>query len=532
MTAGILVLLVACANVANLLLMRAAHRSHEIAIRASLGATRGRVVRQLLVESLLLATLGGIAGLGLSLIGARLLSVSLTENAPYWVHFTMDGRGFVVLAAVCLGTVFIFGLAPALHVSKADISEALQEGGRGATGGLRARRWTTIFLIAEFALTMVLLAAVALGFRNFTASQRADVVVNPSHLLTMWVSLPAQQYPAPEHRIAFYERLIDRLRGIGAISSAAIASALPFGGAALRSLTIDGRPAVAGAVPPTVSTVTIGGQYFQTMGLSIVHGRSFTDIDGTTGHESAIVNERFVAVHFSDEDPIGRRIRLTDQNAPAPPVWVTIVGISPSVRQRSQGSDVDPVVYLPLRDAPPANTALIVSNASDPSALAGLVREELRALNPDLPLYGFRTMEQVISESRLNGRVSQALVTIIACIALALSALGLYAVTAHAIVQRTHEIGVRIALGARPRQIMTLVVRRVMRQLGAGLLVGALCTAVWERTLGSSTQGHKMTDPLVLIMVATLVVGVAVVACFWPVRRATRLDPIAALRYE
>ncbi|MBA2355613.1 MAG: FtsX-like permease family protein [Acidobacteria bacterium] len=531
MTAGIMVLLIACANVANLLLMRATHRSREIAIRVSLGATRRRVVRQLLVESSILATLGGVFGLAFSLLGARLLSVTLTESAPYWVHFTMDARGFVALAGVCLGSVFVFGLVPALHVSKTDINHVLQEGGRSGDGGPRARRWTATFLTAEFALTVVLLAAMALGFRNFQAAQEADVVIDPSHLLTMWVSLPAERYPTPEQRGAFFERLSERLRQIGAISSTAIASALPFGGATVRGLAIDGR-STADEVPPTVSTVTVSRQYFETIGLSVLRGRDLNERDGAAGHQTAIVNERFVAMYFPDEDPIGRRIRLINPNEPSSAAWLTIVGVCPSVRQRPQGIDPDPVVYLPLRGAPPTNAAVILRNSSDPSSLAALVRQEIRALDPELPLYRVRTMDRVVSESRLNGWVSQALVTVIACIALGLSVIGLYAVTAHAVAQRTREIGIRMALGARPRQVMRLVLQRAVRQLGLGLLAGIACTAAWERLLEDPTQRYRMTDPVVLMMIAVLVIVVAFAACLWPARRASWLEPVVALRYE
>lgn len=531
-TAGVIVLFVACANVANLLLTRAVQRSREIAIRASIGATRRRVVRQLLAESGMLATLGGIAGLGFSLLGARLLSITLTDDAPYWIRFTMDGRGFFVLAGVCLSTVIIFGLAPALYVSKTDLNELLQEGSRGAAGGPRARRWTTAFLTAEFALTMILVAAAAVGFRNFQALQRADLVVNPSHLLTMWISLPAQKYPTAEQRAAFFQRLTDRLREIPAISSLTIATALPFGGATVQALSIDGQPPVPGQPPPTVSTLAIGSAYFATLGVSVLEGRDFVDTDGRPGHETAIVNQRFAAMHFPGQDPVGRRIRLMTPNTPATSQWVTIVGISPTIRQRPQGIEPDPVVYLPLRAAPPVTTAVMMRNLSDTGALAPLLREELRVLDPDLPVYRVMTMEQVISESKLNGRVSQALITIIACIALLLAAVGLYAVTAHAVAQRTQEIGIRMALGARSPQVMTLVLKQAARQLGLGLIMGVLGTVAWQWLFGDSSQRYRMTDPIGLVIVAVLIIAVGLVACLWPVRRATSLDPVLALRCE
>jgi putative ABC transport system permease protein len=530
MMAGLLVLLIACANVSNLLLMRAVHRSREIAIRVTMGATRLRVVRQLLAESTVLAALGGSLGLGLSVLGARLLSVSLTEDAPYWVHFTMDARGFVALAAVCFTSVFVFGLVPALHVSRTRLNEVLQEGGRGGAGSVRARRLTAMFLTAEFALTVVLLAAVAMSFRSFVAARSADLVINPSQLLTMWVSLPAERYRTPDQLAAFYERLEERLGGIGVVSSAALADALPFAGATARAVGVEGRPTASEATAPTVSLVAIGEAYFETLRTPVLAGRPFTGRDGVAGQHTAIVNQRFAATHFPGQDPIGRRIRLSAAGAESG--WLTIVGVCPSIRQRARGIEPDPVVYVPLRQAPAATVAVMLRHSTDAASLAAVMRQEFRSLDPELAVYRVMTMDAVIGAVTLNGRVSQALITIIACIALGLSMVGLHAVTAHAVAQRTREIGIRTALGARPRQLVAMVLVSALRRLVLGLLVGIGCTVVWERLLGDPTQRYRMTDPAVLGMVTVLVVAVALIACIWPARRASSLEPVMALRCE
>jgi putative ABC transport system permease protein len=534
MVVGGLVVLIACANVANLLLMRSARRSREIAVRASLGATRRRIVRQLLVESTVLATLGGLVGFGFSLVGVRLFASLIPENGlPYWVRLTVDERVFAVLVAVCLGTVVVFGLAPALHVSKTDVNQVLKDGGR-MSAGFRVRRWTTAFLTLEFALTVVLLAALVMGVRVGRAAQRSDVRIDTTRLMTMWLTLPNQSYGTSDQRLAFYQRLRERVDAISPITSATMATALPFGGAVARQLAIDGRPPAARDTPPTVWTLTIAPRYFETFGLSIVRGRDFDETDGTAARESAIVNQRFVDVHFQGEDPIGRRIRLTSQNAPGETEpWLTIVGTSPTVRQRTF-PDPDPVVYLPFRQAPPSTAALVL-RASDPSAVAKLLREEVRALDPGLPLYRVMTMEQFAREAGWNGRVSARLLDSIASIALLLSAVGLYAVTASAVVQRTQEIGVRMALGARPAQIVWLVLRRAMAQVGIGFVVGAGCAWVWGRLFGPAVARREiptMTDPWTLAGVAALLTVVALLACVLPARRATRLDPVAALRYD
>ena len=530
-TAGALVLLIACANVANLLLMRATYRTREIAIRVSLGATRRRIVRQLLVESALLAGLGGVLGLGLSVVGTRLLSMTLTENAPYWLQFTMDARVFVVLATVCAMSVVVFGLAPALHASRSDTTELLHEDGRGASAGLRARRWTALFLTAEFALTMVLLAAVAQGFRSFNAALAEEFVIDSPDLLTAWVSLPAERYGTPEQRIALFEQALERLRGSGLVSSVAIATAVPGGGAVERQLAVEGRDVAAEAMPQ-VSSLAVSPGYFEAIGAPIMRGRSFDEQDGLPGRETVIVNERLARMYLPDGDPIGRRIRLGDINDADSAPWRSIVGVTPTIRQRPQGADPDPVVYLPLRTASPDTAALLIRGGADEGALATHVRHEFRALDSDLPLYGVMTMEQLVNASRMNGRVSQALVTIIACIALLLSIVGLHAVTGHAVAQRTREIGIRIALGARARQVETLILRRALMQLGIGLLAGVACTFLWEYLFGDPSQPTRMTDPLPLASVGILVTLVALGACLRLARRASNLQPVAALRHH
>ena len=343
------VLLVACANVANLVLARSASRSHEMAIRVSLGATRWRIVRQLLVESGLLAGIAGTLGVGFSLVGVSLFSKAVAGiTFPYYIQWTMDGRVLGFVAAVCLGTGLFFGLLPALHVAKTAANRSLKEGERTTTGGMGRRRWTTGLLIAELALTLVLLASAGLMMRSFLAVYRADLVVDATHAVLMPLTLPSQKYQTSEQRTAFYQRLEEQVGAIRGVSSAAFASVVPFMGGPSRQLSIDGRPSLPGEPQPTVSYVTIRGRYFETLGLRLLRGRAFTDTDGGAGHESVIVNQRFVTMFFPNDDPIGRRIRLTTPNSPAAaaPAWATVVGISPTVRQQYL-QDLDPVVYLP-----------------------------------------------------------------------------------------------------------------------------------------------------------------------------------------
>src|SRR5262245_14801636 len=315
------VLLIACANVANLLLARSANRAREISVRVSLGATRFRIVRQLLVESVLLALLSGVLGFGLSLIGIRMFDIAVADvGKPYWIKFTLDGRVFTFLAAICLGTGFIFGLAPALHVSKTDINEVLKEGGRSGSG-LRARRWTSVLIVVELALTLVLLAGAGYMMRSFMTLYQRDVGVETAHLLTMRLQLPNRKYPTPEQRRDFYKRLDERLAALGNVKAATITTNPPMTGGNTRQLVIEGRELAAGEQAPIVTQLLIGPRYFETLGLQLLRGRVFDELDGTAGHDNAIVNQRFVAMHFPNEDPIGRLIRLPPEAGPgaAPP---------------------------------------------------------------------------------------------------------------------------------------------------------------------------------------------------------------------
>lgn len=532
------VLLIACANVANLLLARSAQRAREIGVRMSLGASRWRIIRQLLVESLMLAVLSGALGLGLSLAGVRLLDAVLAGGMPYWMALTMDRTVFAFLAAICLGTAVAFGLAPALHVSRTDFNEVLKDGGRSSTSGVRARRWTGALIVAEMALTLMLLAGGGLMMRSVVALYRMAPSVDTSRLLTMRMNLASTKYSERDARTALFQQLEERLHGVSAIHASALTTHPPMAGGLERELLIEGRPAPSGSAPPTVTVLGVSTGYFDTLGLPIARGRAFSALDGTPGHEAAIVNQRFVAMHFPGEDPLGRHVRLidgssrsVDRSVPISPA--VIVGIVPTMRQRNiRDADPDPVIYVPYRVDPQRSAVLLVRGSGDPAALTSVVREQMRALEPDLPLYSIQTLDQLLALEQRAQRVVSAMFAVFAAIALVLSSLGLFAITAYAVAQRTSEIGVRIALGARPADVLWLLLRQGLWQLAIGLAVGMTGALAVGRLLRSLLAQTSSSDPTTLVSTAAIMVLVSLAACFLAARRAAKLDPVSALRHE
>ena len=528
---GVLVVLISCANAANLMLAHSLNRSREIAVRTALGASRMRVIRQLCIEGATLAALGGAFGLAIGVAGVRLFRAGIpTGELPYWIEYSSDARVFAALVAVSAATVLLFALLPAIKGSKPDLNIVLKEGGRTATGA-RGRRWATAFLAAEFGLAVILLANFVGTLRGTAPDLPSDTALQTTDILTAEIALPAAVYDTAERRSAFYQAVGDRFGALTAISSMSLASALPLLGGESRRLEIMDRPIRDKKDQQSVLTVAVAPGYFATLGLSIARGRDFTADDGSPGRSFVIVNERFVERFSPDRDPIGQRIAVSPNDSTAAPAWLTIVGVSPSIRQRPMPSP-DAVVYLPFRSLPQPAAALIVRSDMRTDALSELLRAEMQSIDRNLPLNRMRTMAHVVRDAEWVGRVSRNLSRVLTFIAVMLAALGLYAVTSYAVSQQTHEIGLRMALGAGRRQVVWFIARRVALQLAIGLGAGVVCTRIWGSIFSTGRAGVTFADIEALLGVALILIAIAIVACFVPVRRATKLDPVAAIRND
>lgn len=534
--AAVFVLLIAAANLANLLLARAAYRSREIAIRLAIGATPWRIVRGLLIESLLLAVVAWILAVGGSWLALTISASQSAARLPYW-RIKMDLRLLATLAAVALVTTGLFGLAPAIYASRRATADGLKKGGRLSTPQ-KVRRWTHALLIGQFAVTLALLNGAGLTARRFFNFYALDRNVQTSDAVTTFVRLPAQTYATRDQWLAFHEHLKAHLLSVPGVTASTIASAAPFSPAGRRQLTsIDGR--LTADPPPDVMTVLVEPDYFQTVVHGLVLGDSFSELHGTPGHEAAIVNQEFASVYLGAGNPIGRRLEirppaaqrtyLREADAPAPPVSVVVIGVAPDNRQVP---DAVPMVYLPIRAEAPAAVALIVRSSGRSGLVVPAVREAVNAIDPDLALGVVRTLDELRDRSRAGPADMASRFATIGGLALVFSGVGLYSAMAYAVRRRTQEIAVRMALGARATQVCWLFLKSGAWVIAAGVLMGVPASLVVGRLLQKSFVRTEARDPLTLIVTVAVLVIVALIASVVPAGRATRLDPTAALRIE
>ncbi len=525
------VLLIACANVANLLLARSLARSREISIRTALGAGRWRVVRQLLVESVLVGVLGGAVGLLIALWGVRMFDLAVASvNKPYWIVFRMDFTVFGYLAAICLATGILFGLAPALQLSRVDLSSTLKEGGRGASGGARTRYLSGALVVTEVSLSIVLLVGAGLMIRSFLNMYGMTSKFQAERFLVMRLNLPKSKYADDAARVRFYDALEERLSAVPGVRSAVVTTSLPVSWADRWKMEMAGKPPMEEEKLPEVACAITSPAYLATIGIAVVRGRGFTLTDGLPGKEAAIVNQRFAAKYWPGEDPLGKRIRLHWQGDRP---WVTVVGVNRDFQQtRPESGEIEPLVYLPYRTKPFGNYAIMVRAGAAPASLANAVRKAIQGIDGDLPVFDVRTLEQQFERNRWPFRVFGSLFTIFALIALLLSSVGLYAMMAYSVTQRTREIGVRIAMGASSGNVLRIVLSQGLRQLAIGLVLGLAAAFGLARVMKTLLVKVTPTDPTTFVTISAVLIAVGIFACWLPARAAMKVDPMVALRYE
>ncbi|MGB7921790.1 MAG: ABC transporter permease, partial [Pyrinomonadaceae bacterium] len=520
-----------CANVANLSLARGATRGKEIAIRVALGASRARVVRQLLTESVLLAVMGGVLGLLLAVWGVDMLVSLSPEDLPRVKEVSIDPRvlSFTLLISVLTG--IVFGLAPALSaISRGDLNETLKEGGRNTGAATGHNRMRSLLVVAEVALSLVLLVGAGLLIKSFLRLSQVETGFNATSVMTMRLGLQQAKYADATKRAAFYQQLLERARSLPGVEAAGVISELPLSGQNNDTyFQIEGRPPAAPGSDDRLANIrTASPDYFRAMGIPLVKGRFFTDGDRDGAPRATIISESFARYFFPNEDPLGQRLTIDIGE----PFNAEIVGVVGNIRHSSLDTEPWREMYTNIAQTPRGSVNLVLRTKSDPAMVTSAVKSEVQALDRDLPIYSPKTMEQRVSESAAAPRFRTLLLALFAALALVLAAVGIYGVISYTVTQRTHEIGIRMALGAGRRDILRLVVGRGIILTLIGVAIGLLGAFLLTRVMATLLFGVSATDPLTYAVVSLLLIAVALLACYVPARKAMKVDPMIALRYE
>ncbi|MDQ6827286.1 MAG: ABC transporter permease [Gemmatimonadota bacterium] len=523
------VLLIACANVANLFLVRAASRGSEIAIRTALGAGRTRLVRQLVTESMLLSLFGGAAGVGLAWWGTAAL-VRLGPSIPRLSEVRIDGTVLAFTALITLATGFVFGLLPALQSSTPDLAGALRAGSRGTRTHHGSRRVRSAIVVTEVALAVMLLAGAGLLIQSFVHLQAVDPGFRPENVATFSIELPDKKYPDEKTQRAFASQLEERMRHLAGVNSAAIIAGRPFGNwDASTNLLVTGRPPLPPGQRPITHLRAATADYFKTMGIPIVRGRSFTDADRAGSHHVAIISQENARRYFPGEDPIGKSITTGFSNEEGD-FGGEIVAIAGDVKDTGLDANVEPATYFPLDQAPMNGLSVVLRTTGNASSIFNAARAELHQIDPDMPLSDATTMEASVSSSVARPRFYTLLLGIFAAVALVLAGIGLYGVIAYAVSQRTHEIGIRIALGASRDAVLRMIVGQGLGLAVVGVGLGIILATIVTRVMSSLLFGVSATDPLTFAGVGVILLAISMLASAIPARRAARVDPVVALR--
>jgi putative ABC transport system permease protein len=540
------VLLIACANIANLLLARASARQKEMAIRAAMGAGRWRVARQLLTESVLLALIGGGLGLLIAHWSIQLILYISPNAIPRSREITLDWKVLAFTVGISFLTGILFGLMPAIQAGEVDVHETLKETGRGTT----RRHWLrSSLVVVEVATTMVLLIGAGLMIRSFYRLQNVNPGFSYEHLTSFSISLPEKKYAGEEQLNDFFNRLLENIRPLPGVLAVAAASGLPLGNNGWQTgFVVEGKPLPPRSETPLMEACTVTPDYFRAMNIPLLRGRYFTDQDNRaflagrdlsklnegerliSGTNVIIIDEEFARRYWPNEDAVGKRIKIgTDEKSPS----LTVVGIVGRVKMEGLNQDSNRVQgYFSFAQLPFNGMAVIIKAAGDPTQLVASARDQLKAVDPDQPIYNIRTMNEIRSESVAPERLNLTLLSIFAGIALVLAVVGIYGVMSYTVTQRTHEIGIRMAIGAQPKDVFRMVIGQGMMLALIGVAFGLVGAFGLTRLMTTMLFGVAPTDPVTFAAIAVLLAGVSLVACYIPGRRATKVDPVVSLRYE
>jgi putative ABC transport system permease protein len=526
------VLLIACANVANLLLARAAVREKEIALRLALGASRFRLTRQFLTESVLLALLGGGFGLLLALAGIRVLKAFIPATISQTQTISIDGKVLLFTALIALLTGIVFGLAPAVHVSHSNLNDSLKEGGRDSAASRKGNRVRGLLVIGEVAVSFILLIGAGLLINSFLHLRNLDPGFRTDHLLTMKVDLSELKYPDGQRRTVFFDDVLQRIRPLPGVESVAVAGNLPFtyNGDSM-GIAVEGIPDPPPDQWPDVIYRAVGPGYFSTMGIPLIRGRDFTDQDKADSKDVVVIGEKTAQHYWPGQDPIGKRLKPGSTNSKAP--WREVIGVVKDVRQNDFIAEPKMQMYFTYRQLKDlAANALIVRTSVEPMSLATSIRNAIWAVDKDQPVADIDTMDRIVLEAIARQRFSMLLLGIFAALALTLAAVGIYGVMSYSVAQRTHEIGIRMALGARRADVLTMTVGQGLKLVSAGMVLGLVAAFLLTRVLASLLFGISATDPVTFIGISLVLLAVAILASYVPALRAAKVDPMIALRAQ